>query len=573
MKSHTRIDHRVVSLEKWMTKCLWTATVCLLAALAMPVCMAAQDSPSQLRPCANLPCSQELTQSGKRQPLVTRPESFGLSAPVAERDLPAMFPNTSVNHGGGLRLPSAADSYAVPESNFSVGLNFLGLGNGFAGYGGGDVSPDIAMAVGDTQVVQWVDSSYAVFDKATGSPLTGAISASTLFGALSLDCGSSSTEQASVHWDRAVHRWLIALNTSGRSCVAVSSSADATGSFYLYAYQQTPYPLIAKWGVWSNAYYKAQDQYDGRGTYLGANLCGYNRAKMLIGDSSAEEICLPLSVNDFSPVPADIDSNVPPPSGQDELFAALWDENHLAVYSMHVDFDTPANSFVTGNNGSQLLEVPAFTPGCNGIYSGDCVPQHGTNIRLWVGGHFLSGARIAYWDDTPPLSARATPPLPAPSQHWYIVHDVTGNGGNQALRWYEFTAPQRNTAPPNLHLFQSGTFAPDNGNHRWTAAIARDKKYNILMGYSISSTSTYPSIAIAGRTLQDPLGTMEDEVMVLNGTGSEMFLDGVGYWGYFSAMSMDPDGCTFFYSNEYYLADSPTKWSTQIASAKFPNCH
>ena len=41
----------------------------------------------------------------------------------------------------------------------------------------------------------------------------------------------------------------------------------------------------------------------------------------------------------------------------------------------------------------------------------------------------------------------------------------------------------------------------------------------MLMGYSISSADMYPSMAMTGRTLQDPLGTMEDEVMVVQWSG------------------------------------------------------
>ena len=532
-----------------------------LALLCSSLSAQTNDSPS-LRSCANSSCTHELPESGNPEPRVSLPTSFAISERVAEVS------------GGGVLMAKLANSNGLSGLNYSVGLNFLGVGNGFSGYTVQDVTPMIAMAVGDTQVVQWVENSYAVFDKTTGTPLTGAISASTLFSALGGPCAYMATAQASIHWDRAAHRWLIARNTTGRlTCVAVSNSADATGGFYLYAYPRggTGYALIANWGIWSNGYYKAQDEYDFRGTYLGANLCGYNRSKMLVGDPSAEEICLPLSANDFSPVPADVDSNVPPPAGQDELFAAIWDQTHLAVYAMHADFATPANSFVTGSNGSQLLEVPAFTPGCDHFYSDYCVPQKGNSMQLEVLSGRLGGGRIAYWDDTPPTGVRATPPHPAPLQHWYFVHDSKAAGGNQAPRWYEFTAPQHNTPPTGLHLFQSGTFAPDADNHRWTAAIARDKKYNILMGYSISSTTIHPSIAITGRTLQDPLGTMEDELMVMNGSGSDWNLDWVGYWGWYSAMSLDPDGCTFFYSNQYFLTDSPA-WSTQIASVKFSNC-
>ena len=52
--------------------------------------------------------------------------------------------------------------------------------------------------------------------------------------------------------------------------------------------------------------------------------------------------------------------------------------------------------------------------------------------------------------------------------------------------------------------------------------MARDKVGDILVGYSVSSASTYPAIAIAGRTVNDPPGTLESEVTVVHGTGSQL---------------------------------------------------
>ena len=100
--------------------------------------------------------------------------------------------------------------------------------------------------------------------------------------------------------------------------------------------------------------------------------------------------------------------------------------------------------------------------------------------------------------------------------------------------------------------------------------MARDKVGDILMGYSVSSSRMYPGIAIAGRRGSDPLGTLENEVTVVNGTGSQ--LDLTSRWGDYSSMRIDQDGCTFWYTQEYYKVTTDTDWSTRIVSAKFPNC-
>jgi hypothetical protein len=79
----------------------------------------------------------------------------------------------------------------------------------------------------------------------------------------------------------------------------------------------------------------------------------------------------------------------------------------------------------------------------------------------------------------------------------------------------------------------------------------------------------YPSIAITGRTLQDPQGTLENEVMAVDGSGSQA----ANKWCPFSGMRIDPDGCTFWYTTAYYMVTATDDWSTRIVSARFANCH
>ena len=109
-------------------------------------------------------------------------------------------------------------------------------------------------------------------------------------------------------------------------------------------------------------------------------------------------------------------------------------------------------------------------------------------------------------------------------------------------------------------------------------SMARDKMGNILVGYSESCGNTcpggtpmFPSIFLAGRLASDPLGTLEPEVLVKGGTGSQP--DTSNRWGDYSAMRIDQDGCTFWYTTEFYKVTQSFDWSTQIASAKFANCN
>jgi hypothetical protein len=395
-------------------------------------------------------------------------------------------------------------------------------------------------------------------------PLTMALRGNTLWLG-NPDCGIANDGDPIVQWDAVAHRWLMNQNTyylnPNFACVAVSTSPDAMGSYYLYEFPLgNEFAHYSHWGVWPTGYFVAMLVPDSN---WHSEVCAYNRSKMLVGDKSAEQICfqLPNDGDNSNLLPADVDSPTPPPTGEDEFFIGgvnAVDNSHLSLYSMHIN---------TGAGNSQLIAVAPYTSAC--AYPVPCVPQLGTNDLLHAQGGLVM-YRFTYWEDKPPVAVSATPPRPMPAQHWFTNQTVIASGGNGAVRWYEFTAPIKKVPVTSLAVFQQGTFAPDS-NWRWMASMARDKVGDMLVGYSISSASMYPGIAIAGRTVNDPLGTLEKEVTVVNGTGSQ--LDSTNRWGDYSSMRIDQDGCTFWYTQEYYMVTMSTDWSTRIASAKFANCH
>ncbi len=526
-------------------------------------------------------------------PSVRHAVAFGVSAPVRELAKLPIQPRYVLQADRPLRpsqrravgpvVDAVEQSVAGSGSNFSIGLNFGGIGLGFNGFNSSPFNyPDANIAVGTTQIVQAVNNSIAVFDKTTGMALTPALPFSTLF--TSGPCSQLSPEgHPIIQWDRTGSRWLYAENVvtgrpnnySGYACIAVSTTTDATSTYYVYDFSLgNGYPDLSKWGAMPTGFFQSNDNFGADGvTYQGAYECAYDRATMEVGGDAAQ-VCFQLTTGDFALLPADLDSSIPPPGFQDEFLFSLWDDAHLALYSFHTDWTDPMNAFMTGSGGSQLFTVPSFTPACNGQYLGACVPQLGSSDLLDVLGDRLL-YRVAYSDDVPPrVPATALPPH---YQHWLILHDVTASGGNTAERWYEFYAKTKAVPVTSIGLFQSGTYAPDASNYRWTGSIARDKVGNLLMGYSISSLAIYPSIAITGRALNDPLGTMEPELSVLSGGGpyNDVFDKDFNRWGDYTSMRLDPaDDCTFWYTNEYYSSTGlmGSDWSTQINSATFTGC-
>ena len=467
-------------------------------------------------------------------------------------------------------------------ANYSIVKDFLGVGNGFPNYSVPDAPPDTNMAVGDTQVLQWVNVSYTVCDKST-TVCGPAILGNLIWANLGGICAANNDGDIIAQWDVAAHRWLLAQNVfSGNYgvCVAISTSSNANGTYYLYQFPvlNNGFPDYPKWGIWTNDYGQGYNNFGpGGGGFVGGVWCIYNRTKLLAGDPSAEQICHQYSGNEDTVMPADRDSITSPPAGEDHFaIGSLGDVDlsHLSLYSVHIvdPNDWSKGAIFTGDNNSQQIAVAPFTALCN---FGACVPQKGVSDQLDT----LSGAlmyRFAYWEDQPLANVLATPPKPVPAQHWLISHSVQASGGQGGVRWYEFTAPIKNVPVTSLGIFQQGTYAPDS-EWRWMSSMARDKVGDILVGYSESSSDKYPSIYLAGRQVNDPLGlgNLEPEVLVVAGSGSQP--DTSNRWGDYSSMRIDTTdgmgGCTFWYTTEYYMVTQTFDWSTQIASAKFSNCH
>jgi hypothetical protein len=512
--------------------------------------------------------------------------AFGISAPL--KDLASLpqplqygFHEANPVHQvpkhifGGQALDTAEQSSIDAAGRFGVAANFLGVGNGFPNYSVPDAPPDTNMAVGDTQILQWVNVSYTVCQKTAPYTCGPAVLGNQLWSGLSGNplCKSSNDGDIIAQWDVQAHRWFLTQNVFSSPyavCVAISKTADANGSYFIYQFPVpgNGFPDYPKWGIWPTNYGQAVNNFGTNGSaFVGPQVCVYNRTKLLAGDPTAEQICHQYSSSEDSLLPADQDSPTNPPKGQDQFFIGSLgdvDNSHLSLYSAHINnpSDWSKGATFTGDNNSQLIAIATFNPAC-GTYGGACVPQKGVTDDVdSLGGRLMY--RFAYWND-------------GSKQHWVTNFDVAASGGQNGVRWMEITSPPTKVGVTNLKVRQQGTYAP-NGNWRWMGSAAMDKVGDILVGYSEScgdtcpnGTAMYPSIYLAGRVAADPLGQLGHEVKVIGGTGSQP--DTSNRWGDYSSMRIDQDGCTFWYTTEYYKVSQTFDWSTQIASAKFANCH
>ena len=462
---------------------------------------------------------------------------------------PLPFPPVPQQSDGALQTtvlnPLAATAFS----------GFAGVGNGDYGFAPNAAPPDTNLAVGATQVVQWVNESFAVFNKSSGAIAAGFPKAgNTLWAGFGGGCETNNDGDPIVQYDKAAGRWVMTQfsvsTTPYLQCVAVSTTSDATGSYnrYAFSYGSTQFPDYPKLGVWPDGYYISYNIFNNGTTFAGAKVCAFDRAKMLTGGAATQQ-CFQLSTSYGGLLPSDLDGTIAPPAGSPNYFMNFG-SNSLNLWKFRVDFTTPANSTFTGPTN---IAVAPFSPACGG---GTCIPQFNTSQKL----DSLSDRlmyRLAY-------------------RHFADGHEsmvvnhsvqVSGNRHSQVVgvRWYEIRNP--GVTPT---VYQQGTYSPDSTS-RWMGSIAMDKVGNMAVGYSASSGSVYPSIRYAGRTPTDPLSTLSSETHVLDGGGSQ--LPNLSRWGDYSAMSVDPvDDCTFWYTTEYLKTSGTFNWSTWINSFKFASC-
>ena len=426
-----------------------------------------------------------------------------------------------------------------------VGTSFEGLGAGQYGFSVSASPPDTSGAVGATQYVQWVNTSFAIFNKNTGALIAGPTAGNTLWAGFTGGCQTNNDGDPIVLYDKLAQRWIFSqfsvTTTPYLQCIAISTTSDATGSYNRYSFQYTNFADYPKMGVWPDGYYETFNMFNGN-TFLGADACAYNRVAMLAG-LAATQVCFQQNSTVGGLVPSDLDGTTAPPVGSPN-YMLYFGTNTLNLFKFHVDFATPANSTFLGPTS---IGVAAFTPLCNG---GTCVVQPGTSQQLDSVADRLM-YRLAYRN----LGTQ---------ESLVTNHSVAVSGGGGGVRWYEIQNPSGTPL-----LAQQGTFAPD-ASYRWMGSIAMDQSGDIALGYSVSSKSIFPSIFFTGRVPSDPLGGMETEQSIMNGTGSQTNL---GRWGDYSTMTVDPaDDCTFWYTQEYIKTNGNANWNTRIANFRFSNC-
>jgi hypothetical protein len=433
-------------------------------------------------------------------------------------------------------------------------LNFDGIP--FPGVGCSCAPPDTNGAVGQTQYVQIVNEGYQVFNKATGSSVLGPKSIASVWTGFGGLCETSGHGDPVMLYDHLANRWLIsqfagAAGPITDECVAVSTTADATGTYNRYGFHLGTnffdYPHLS---VWPDGYYMSMNVFNAAGTaYLGPQAFAFDRTKMLAGlPATFISPVGPLggSIDPF--LPADLDGATLPPGGAPNTFVGFPGQTsspNYTTYHFHVDFTTPANSTFTTFATPLAAGFTALCPTTRA-----CVPQKGVSASSNVDG---IGDRLMFR-----LAYR----------NFGTHESVVGNysvsaGGVAGVRWFELW----NVTAGPVTVHQESTYQPDT-TWRWMGSAAMDGQGNLAIGFSASSSSINPQVRYAARLATDPLNTLaQGEAHLFDGVGSQSGT--ANRWGDYSSLTIDPvDDTTFWYTNEYYSTTATFNWRTRIGNFK-----
>jgi hypothetical protein len=441
--------------------------------------------------------------------------------------------------------------------------------------------PDTNGDVGPNHYIQTVNSSIGIYRKTDGAQLA-AFTFNTFmsqgqFGNL---CDTNNFGDPVVLYDSFEDRWVITDfafltdaggNTIGPAyqCVAASMTGDpVNGGWSFYSIQSSDYLNdYPKFAVWTDGIYMSGNMFTfGVSSFRTARVWAFDKAQMYAGSPTAKVVSFDVAGGDFTVIPSNarLQTGTPPPGRPNLYLSTQLFLNALTIYKFHVDWDHISLSTFTGpDTPISATSWPTFAA---------AVPQPGTTQTL----DSLSNRAMVQNQYT----------NFAGTESLWASHTVRrqNTSGFAAPRWYQVNVTGGNVNPT---IPQAATWDPDAANviHRWMPSVAVDRAGNLAMGYSTSnSTTEFPSIKYAGRLAADPVNTFSlTEQTLYAGTASQLSST---RWGDYSGMTLDPDGCRFWFTTEYPTGlDTPPvapattspgfnrRWATKFGSIPpFPGC-
>lgn len=430
------------------------------------------------------------------------------------------------------RVPGGADAGATGSGGTTFFLGGAGtaptLVQDFNGVrqgdtGAGYIPPDTCGAVGTDHFVSVVNQNISVYSKTTGQRLINTALNSFMNGNTCLD--------PRVCFDPDSQRFIV-LGTnfsSGQQVfVAVSTSSDATGSWFKFSYQTDGGTDSGRWPDYPTL------GVDERGIYSSAYMVGGSARMTLFALDKAPLVAANPSVGTVS------------------AFRNLTWEGAIQPA---VHWEDAGGAYCVSVNQSDRIRVRKVLPPL-------------TNPTMQNTGFITVGTH-----NSPPDAPALGSNTPLDTVGDRLMNAVYRNGsiwtshcvsvmGRSAGRWYEldpasFGAPvQKGTVKDPVLYFLFPT-------------VAVNSFGDVVMGMSASHANMYAGAWVTGRKASDPASEMGVPFEYRSGAGAYNHLDGSGRnrWGDYSLTSADPTDDTFWTLQE--RARAGNTWATTVAQLEY----
>ncbi len=387
-----------------------------------------------------------------------------------------------------------------------------------------------------------------------------------LFSGITTNCNLKTTHSdPQVVYDSAKDRYLFVDITTAspfQICIAATLSNDPIGGSYCvasYASLGGSLPDYEKIGVWPDGLYVSYNPSGDSHTVVfnkdDFEACRTIRTQDFDMGSDTHESdnqCTPQPNHIFRPDPAtyNIFTGVPSAGEPEFIVSSFCLSGSIFVFTLRVDWSNSLNSLLT--RARIVTQTQSFAP--------STVASPGNSmdtLRL----HTMVPA--PYFKDN--------------SGNEYVWTTITTRGSStslSAIAWYQFKVV--NNAPGSTTVANQNIWNPDSTS-RLQAAAAFDRQGDVLMDYSQVSSSVDPAVAYAGRLAGDPVNTLGQTETILfrgpsMGSGACGTQNPCHRWGDYSSNFIDLDGCTFWFTHEYYPGTDVWQWDTRIGATKYSGC-
>lgn len=396
--------------------------------------------------------------------------------------------------------------------------------------------PDTDGAVGFAHFVEVTNFHYDVYTKAAPPVNVKSVSLASFFGYT-----TQPLFDPQVKYDVFWNRWIVTAEafaespTIQRYFVAISTSGNPTGSFYIYNFNVNftgtdfyDYPHV---GYDQDAVIFTANVFDSNtNAFKYAETYGVAKAALYRGASFS----VPVFTNLVGTLAAPI---VQDNSGKAYLMAAPPSGTTFSIYEA-----TGFGRTTAALAGPFAVTVPAYTVPPN-------APQPGVTSKLDTSDSRFINQSSQIGDSL------------------FQVHTIA-LGSFAAPRWYEINAATRT-------VIQSGTFFATGSSFDFNASIAANPSKDVYVNWSMTDTAVNPQVRFSGRTAADPAGVIPGGVALFTSPAALHTSDEPERWGDYSAVTLDP---TYYGScpgqqkiawlvNENVLTS--TTWGTRIGRIGF----